>query len=67
MRIIAHLFFDGDDQAVRLPDGFDLPGDEVWIRKNQETGELVLTPKFKLDDRRTTVTGDDRIECDQQP
>lgn len=32
-------------QTIQLPDGFEFPGDEVWIRKVESTGELILSPK----------------------
>jgi antitoxin VapB len=39
----AKLFFDGDDQCVELPDEFRFRGSEVRIRRNSETGEVVLS------------------------
>ena len=41
----AKLFKTGNSQAVRLPKAFRLEGDEVWIRKNEATGEIILSPK----------------------
>jgi|APFre7841882630_1041343.scaffolds.fasta_scaffold209119_1 antitoxin VapB len=41
----AKLFTTGHSQAVRLPKAFRLEGSEVWIRKNEVTGEIILTPK----------------------
>jgi antitoxin VapB len=41
----AKLFKTGHSQAVRLPKAFRLEGDEVWIRRNEATGEIILTPK----------------------
>lgn len=41
----AKLFKTGHSQAVRLPKAFRLEGEEVWIRKNETTGEIILTPK----------------------
>lgn len=41
----AKIFRSGHSQAVRLPKAFRLPGDEVWIQKNEATGEITLTPK----------------------
>jgi antitoxin VapB len=43
--ITAKLFKTGHSQAVRLPKAFRFEGDEVWIRKNEATGEIILTPK----------------------
>jgi antitoxin VapB len=32
-------------QTVQLPPGFELAADEVWVRKDEATGEIILTPK----------------------
>ncbi|EGV17063.1 addiction module, SpoVT/AbrB domain protein [Thiocapsa marina 5811] len=32
-------------QTVQLPPGFELAAAEVWIRKDETTGEIILTPK----------------------
>lgn len=45
MLVTAKLFKTGHSQAVRLPKAFRLPGDEVWISKNEATGEIILSPK----------------------
>ncbi len=44
MLTTAKLFKTGHSQAVRLPKEFRLPGDEVLIRRNEATGEVILTP-----------------------
>ena len=44
----AKIFHSGHSQAVRLPKAFRLAGDEVWISKNEATGEITLTPKKAL-------------------
>jgi len=41
---IAKLFKNGRSQAVRLPKEFRFEGTEVEIRRNPETGEVVLSP-----------------------
>ena len=58
MPSIAKLFTTGRSQAVRLPMEFRFQGTEVFIRRNPETGEVVLSPKptswqefFELADR----------------
>ena len=48
MLITAKIFHSGHSQAVRLPKAFRLAGDEVWISKNEATGEITLTPKKAL-------------------
>ncbi|MCA9877108.1 MAG: AbrB/MazE/SpoVT family DNA-binding domain-containing protein [Thermomicrobiales bacterium] len=45
MRQTAKLFTNGGSQAVRLPAEFRLAGTEVFIRKDPDTGEVVLTEK----------------------
>ena len=45
MLTAAKIFHSGHSQAVRLPKAFRLAGDEVWISKNEATGEITLTPK----------------------
>lgn len=41
---MAKLFKNGRSQAVRLPKEFQFEGTEVEIRRNAETGEVVLSP-----------------------
>lgn len=45
MRHTAKLFTNGGSQAVRLPAEFRLTGSEVFIRRDAETGEVILTEK----------------------
>ncbi|MDR1853390.1 MAG: type II toxin-antitoxin system VapB family antitoxin [Azoarcus sp.] len=45
MPATAKLFFTGRSQAVRLPLEFRFQGTEVFIRRNVDTGEVVLSPK----------------------
>ncbi len=39
----AKLFMNGRSQAVRLPVEFRFEGKEVFIRRNDATGEIILT------------------------
>ena len=39
----AKLFRNGRSQAVRLPSDFRFDGDEVYIRKNAATGDVILS------------------------
>ena len=41
----AQLFMDGDNQAVRLPDHYRFDGDEVYIRQDPETGDVILSAR----------------------
>ena len=45
MPATAKIFTTGNSQAVRLPKAFRLEAAEVWIRRNEATGEITLTPK----------------------
>lgn len=64
MSSTAKLFTTGRSQAVRLPMEFRFQGTEVFIRRNPDTGEVVLSPKpaswqefFELADR-TVIPAD---------
>lgn len=41
----AKLFKTGRSQAVRLPKDFRFEGDEVNIRRDDKTGEVILSPR----------------------
>jgi len=41
----AKLFKNGRSQAVRLPAEFRFEGDEVFIRKDPTSGEVILSEK----------------------
>lgn len=41
---VAKLFMNGRSQAVRLPADFRFEGDEVLIRRDPDTGEVILSP-----------------------
>lgn len=45
----AKLFMNGRSQAVRLPAEFRFDGDEVLIRKDEKTGDVILS---RVDARR---------------
>lgn len=45
MSSTAKLFITGRSQAVRLPREFRFQGSEVFIRRDSQTGEVVLSPK----------------------
>lgn len=44
----AKLFMNGRSQAVRLPAEFRFEGEEVLIRRDARSGEVVLTPVAQL-------------------
>ena len=41
----AKLFMNGRSQAVRLPAELRFEGDEVYIRKDPDTGDVILSRK----------------------
>ena len=43
----AKIFMNGRSQAVRLPAEFRFDGDEVLIRRDEKTGEIILSEKQK--------------------
>lgn len=45
MSHIAKLFSNGRSQAVRLPAAYRFEGKEVFIRKDPETGDVILSRK----------------------
>ncbi len=45
MSQIAKLFTNGRSQAVRLPAAYRFEGKEVFIRQDEETGDVILSRK----------------------
>jgi len=45
MKHTAKLFMNGRSQAVRLPANFRFDCDEVFIRKDPETGDVIISKK----------------------
>ena len=43
----AKLFRNGRSQAVRLPREFRFEGNEVFVRRDTKTGEVILSPRRK--------------------
>jgi antitoxin VapB len=44
----AKLFTNGGSQAVRLPAEFRFEGDEVYIRRDSRTGNVILSARPEL-------------------
>jgi antitoxin VapB len=44
-RKTARLFNNGGSQAVRLPAEFRFDGDEVFVRRDERTGDVILSKK----------------------
>ncbi len=51
MLATAKVFSTGNSQAVRLPKAFRVDVREMWIAKNEVTGEITLKPKESEDQR----------------
>ena len=47
MKDTAKLFMNGRSQAVRLPAKYRFDCDEVYIRKDHETGEVIISERAK--------------------
>ena len=45
MQATAKVFSTGNSQAIRLPKAFRVDVAEMWIAKNEVTGEITLKPK----------------------
>jgi antitoxin VapB len=45
MLATAKVFITGNSQAIRLPKAFRVDAREVWITKDEGTGEITLKPK----------------------
>ncbi len=45
MSQVAKIFTNGRSQAVRLPAAFRFDTDEVFVRKDEETGDVILSRK----------------------
>jgi antitoxin VapB len=45
----AKVFTTGNSQAVRLPKAFRVDAREMWITRNEQTGEITLKPKPDAD------------------
>ena len=42
---VAKLFKNGASQAVRLPAGFRFEGDEVYVTRDDATGDVILSSR----------------------
>jgi antitoxin VapB len=51
MSQIARLFTNQRSQAVRLPTVFRFDGDEIYIRRDPTTGDVILSAKPRCFDR----------------
>lgn len=49
MTMTAKVFTAGNSQALRLPKAFRVNTREMWITRNEHTGEITLKPKPDAD------------------
>jgi antitoxin VapB len=57
MRQTAKIFMTGRSQAVRLPVEFRFDSKEVFIRKDERTGEVILTPRLSWEEVYSMLDG----------
>ncbi len=55
MLATAKVFTTGNSQAIRLPKAYRVDTPEVWISKNEVTGEITLKPKESEDKRQRNL------------
>jgi antitoxin VapB len=55
MLATAKIITIGTSQAIRLPKAFRVDAREVWISKDEVTGEITLTPKESEDQRQRNL------------
>ncbi len=61
---VAKLFKNGRSQAVRLPAAFRFDGDEVYIRRDPTTGDVILSAKPRSFDRFFAALADGKAPDD---
>jgi antitoxin VapB len=72
MSQVAKLFTNGRSQAVRLPAAYRFDTEEVFIRKDLETGDVILSRKPETWDDffaalKTTDVPDDFLDRKERP
>lgn len=73
MTKIARLFTNGGSQAVRLPAEFRFDGELVYVRRDQRTGDVILSSRphtswvefVALRERLGPLPGDFLVDRDQ--
>ena len=58
----AKLFRNGGSQAVRLPVEFRFDGDEVYITRDDATGDVTLSARPRLDTWRAFIGWRDALD-----
>jgi antitoxin VapB len=60
----ARLFKNGRSQAVRLPAAYRFEGEEVYIRRDPATGDVILSAKPRSFDRFFAVLAEGKAPDD---
>jgi antitoxin VapB len=55
MEATAKVFTNGNSQAVRLPKAFRVETSEMWISRNEQTGDIMLRPKPSAGERQAQL------------
>ena len=63
----AKVFTSGNSQAIRLPKAYRVSTREVWISKNDITGEITLKPKESEDQRQRNLAALFQLIADNPP
>lgn len=64
MSQVAKLFMNGRSQAVRLPSAFRFNTNEVFIRKDPQTGEVILSSRPQTWDTFFAVLNQAKLPAD---
>ena len=64
MTQVAKVFRNGRSQAVRLPAAFRFEGDEVYIRRDPMSGDVILSTKPRSFDRMFAALADLKVRDD---
>lgn len=67
MKHTAKVFSSGNSQAVRLPKAFRVDVSEMWISRNDLTGDITLRPRNDNEYRRKVLALMDLIARDPMP
>ena len=64
MSQVAKVFKNGRSQAVRLPAAYRFEADEVYIRRDPETGDVILSTRPRSFDRFFAALADGKAPDD---
>ena len=55
MEATAKVFTNGNSQAVRLPKAFRVETSEMWISRDELSGDIILRPKASMAERQAQL------------